>query len=382
MGRPNLDLGTAGAVRVYRSRTGGYRAMTRFRDPDGKVRTVERLGATKGAATRALSLAIRDRSRVGSGDSLTPDSRVSQLATVYLSEVAASDRSPSTIAAYKDRLEKQILPALASVKLRELTVGRVDQLLQSVRRAHGPSLARTTRSVLSGMCALAARRGALPFNPVRDTTPIRAKPANPAQPLALDDLLDLRNSLIENEQARDLDVADLVLFMIATGCRLGEALALKWSEVHLDSATVEIRTTAIRVKGEGVVIKPSPKTSSSRRVLELPSWCVETLLRRDRPASGLVFPAPRSGAVRDPSNTIKALHRVMGTRIKTHTYRKTLATLMDDAGLPTRKASDQLGHSRTSQTQDAYFGRKRLATGAARLLDDLFADSATVTSDP
>ncbi len=45
---------------------------------------------------------------------------------------------------------------------------------------------------------------------------------------------------------------------------------------------------------------------------------------------------------------------------------------MDDAGLPTRKASDQLGHSRTSQSQDAYFGRKRLATGVATVLDGLF----------
>ena len=47
---------------------------------------------------------------------------------------------------------------------------------------------------------------------------------------------------------------------------------------------------------------------------------------------------------------------------------------MDDAGLPTRKASDQLGHSRTSQTQDAYFGRKRLATRAASVLEGIFED--------
>ena len=82
--------------------------------------------------------------------------------------------------------------------------------------------------------------------------------------------------------------------------------------------------------------------------------------------------------MRDPSNTIKAIHRALGQKIKTHTYRKTLATLMDDAGLPTRKASDQLGHSRTSQTQDAYFGRKRLATGAASVLDGVIGGRAAM----
>ena len=210
------------------------------------------------------------------------------------------------------------------------------------------------------------------FNPVRDTTPIRAKPANPAQPLDDLELGELWQTPLVSELAHDLDVSDLVLFMIATGCRVGEALALRWTEVNLTNRSVEIRTTAIRVKGHGVLIKNSPKTSSSRRTLELPGWCVDILALRQRAESGLVFPAPRSGLVRDPSNTIKAIHRALGQKVKTHTCRKTVATLMDDAGLPTRKASDQLGHSRTSQTQDAYFGRKRLATGAAAVLEGLF----------
>ena len=40
----------------------GYKAVTRYRDWDGKVRQVKRHGATKGAARRNLAAAIRDRS--------------------------------------------------------------------------------------------------------------------------------------------------------------------------------------------------------------------------------------------------------------------------------------------------------------------------------
>src|SRR5215217_4410484 len=121
---------------------------------------------------------------------------------------------------------------------------------------------KVTRSVLSGMCALAARRDVM--KSIQCATPRRSVPSprRPAQPLDDDQLRHLRQSLLKSEVAHDLDVVDLVQFMIATGCRIGEALALQWSNVDLRKATVDIRATAIRVKGRGVLIKDSPKTAS------------------------------------------------------------------------------------------------------------------------
>jgi integrase len=56
-------------------------------------------------------------------------------------------------------------------------------------------------------------------------------------------------------------------------------------------------------------------------------------------------------------------------RVTSHVYRKTVATLMDDAGLSARQAADQLGHAKVSMTQDRDFGRKVARTGAASLLE-------------
>ncbi|MFL6133885.1 MAG: tyrosine-type recombinase/integrase [Nocardioidaceae bacterium] len=42
--------------------------------------------------------------------------------------------------------------------------------------------------------------------------------------------------------------------------------------------------------------------------------------------------------------------------MKTHTYRKTVATLLDQSGASARMIADQLGHSRVSMTQDVYLG--------------------------
>ena len=57
--------------------------------------------------------------------------------------------------------------------------------------------------------------------------------------------------------------------------------------------------------------------------------------------------------------------------VTSHVFRKTVATLMDNAGLSSRAAADQLGHANTSMTTDVYFGRKIATTGAAAVLEAL-----------
>ena len=78
-------------------------------------------------------------------------------------------RSPSTIQLYSDRLQRQVLPALGSVRVRELTVGLIDRHLAAVKAQHGNAIAKTTRTVISGICSLATRHDALPSNPCRET---------------------------------------------------------------------------------------------------------------------------------------------------------------------------------------------------------------------
>ena len=95
-----------------------------------------------------------------------------------------------------------------------------------------------------------------------------------------------------------------------------------------------------------------------------------------------MFPAPLGGW-RDPSNTQADLRDAFTAAgfdwVTSHVFRKTVATLMDHAGLSSRAAAglssraaaDQLGHANTSMTTDVYFGRKVATTGAAAVLEGL-----------
>jgi integrase len=44
--------------------------------------------------------------------------------------------------------------------------------------------------------------------------------------------------------------------------------------------------------------------------------------------------------------------------VTSHTFRKTVATRLDEAHLTARQIADQLGHAHPSLTQDAYMGRR------------------------
>ena len=67
--------------------------------------------------------------------------------------------------------------------------------------------------------------------------------------------------------------------MLATGLRIGEVVAVLWSEVDLEVGTVAVTSTLIRVTGQGLIRKPT-KSAAGQRLLPLPQWCVAMLRRR------------------------------------------------------------------------------------------------------
>jgi len=91
----------------------------------------------------------------------------------------------------------------------------------------------------------------------------------------------------------------------------------------------------------------------------------------------VIFPSA-VGTLRDPNNFGKQWRTVRDERgvpeVSTHSFRKTVATLIDGEGLSARIGADQLGHSRVSMTQDRYKSRGGVHTDVADLLDRTIND--------
>lgn len=101
--------------------------------------------------------------------------------------------------------------------------------------------------------------------------------------------------------------------MLATGVRIGEALAAVWSEVDFEAGTVRITSTLIRVKGEGLLRKGT-KSRAGERTLPLPVSAVAMLRRRFMTGARLdqpLFPDVLGG-FRDPANVRRELREARG----------------------------------------------------------------------
>jgi hypothetical protein len=148
MGRPPLSLGCHGSFRTYPEGR-QFRSRCKVRDYDGVIRVVPRVGKSKAAAEKALSEALRDRARVDAAAEIMPDTRLAAVAEIWFTDFSRQDRSPTTVAAYRARLDTHVLPALGNVRVRELTVGLVDRHLRTAPRWRSrprPSWARPSGS--------------------------------------------------------------------------------------------------------------------------------------------------------------------------------------------------------------------------------------------
>ncbi|MFJ9391020.1 tyrosine-type recombinase/integrase [Nocardioides sp. NPDC101246] len=150
-------------------------------------------------------------------------------------------------------------------------------------------------------------------NPVRELTPIEAKPKR--QPRALDghEIRAWLDALGESDYSRRHDLPDLARFMLATGVRIGEALGVTWADVDLPAGVVKFERTVYRVKGKGMVAR-KVKSAASERPLRLPSWAVSLLKDRRaklRAFDGPVFPKARGGW-RDRNLVQRSIRKVSG----------------------------------------------------------------------
>ena len=91
------------------------------------------------------------------------------------------------------------------------------------------------------------------------------------------------------------------------------------------------------------------------------------------------------GGFRDPANVRRELREARGEDtlawITSHSFRKTTATILDEAALSARLVADQLGHSRPSMTQDVYLGRRAVDSQAAVALEAALRDALPHTEN-
>jgi integrase len=386
MPRPQLPVGTWGAIRREQAGPRSWRARARFRDYDGVTRDVEASGKTGPAAENALRTKLRDRS-TPNNDDITPDTKIDRLADLWLDDMKAGDDAvPQTIDRYTDAIRIVIKPALGKLRIREASAGRLDRCLKPLSQKH-PAKAKLAKTVLGQMLAMAIRHDALTNNPIRGVG--RLHKSERTVKALTDEDLDAVRAAIRGWQAdsgasgppRSDDLADIVDLLLATGARIGEVLAIRWSDLDLDAtpASLTISGTLVYVKGKGLFRQAWTKSNAGYRTIFLPKFAVDMLLRRQASAVHNVHDAvfcSRKGTWRYPNNVRRQWRQARkDTNLEwviPHTFRKTVATVIDREAT-TKAATAQLGHSSEEMTNTYYIEKARVAPDNSDLLETLGA---------
>lgn len=396
MARPALPIGTWGKIRTEKSGPNRFCARVRFRDYDGKTRDIEATDITGPAAIRGLKVKLRDRT-TPNDDEINRETRVSTLAELWIDEITAEERlRPQTIHRYQTSLRTAILPAVGDLRIREASVGRLDRLLRDIAKDR-PAAAKGAKVVLGQMFALAVRHGAIPTNPVRDTGRLR-KPRRKVVALTDEHLQAVRTAIRDWQRPvagkpgprHTGDLADIVDLMLATGARIGEILALRWEDLDLaaERPTLTVCGTVVYVKGKGFFRQEWTKSDAGYRMIVLPRFAVGMLMARKLTVPGNAHDAiftSRRGTWLSPNNVRRQWRQARAETdlgwVTPHTFRKTVATLIDKEA-DTKSAAAQLGHASEDVTNAYYIAKPVLAPDVSDILEKFGAGRATADSDP
>ena len=146
-----------------------------------------------------------------------------------------------------------------------------------------------------------------------------------------------------------------ILLCLYSGLRIGELMALQWSDVDVAKGVLTVSRSCHDGKG-GLVID-EPKTASSRRVIPLPKQLLP-ILKGMKKRSGSSFVVSANGkpvSVRSYQRSFELLLKKLHIPHRGfHSLRHTFATRALECGMDVKTLSELMGHKNPTVTLNRY----------------------------
>ncbi|GHO72628.1 site-specific integrase [Ktedonobacter sp. SOSP1-85] len=276
----------------------------------------------------------------------------------------------STAQMYAYYIRKHFIPILGHIQLQKLTVDHVQHMFdQLIKEGLQSTTLRLLHRIIKAALNDAVRWERIPKNPARyvklpkeeEKREKRLLTANEAQRL----IATAQDALSEGQQ-----IGAIILLLITTAIRIGEAQGLHWSEVHFEKKEIRIQST-LKYDRKGLgLYETQPKSESSERKIHLSRISLETLSAHhvnqvemrlqasEWEDNNLVFTTPQG----KPTwyNTIRKQMAKFFRSIdlpedlRPHELRHNVATALLEAGVSMKTVQELLGHSKITTTMDIY----------------------------
>lgn len=350
-------------IRVYMGRDENYKQITKcttYVPPEGTP--------PKKAEKLANAFAVDFENKCHFYSQLNENMRFSELADWYFENYSCEELKAVTAMNYKSQYNNHIKKYLGNKKLREITPPMLTAYLKDLYTKDGlsPSTCRKVYVVVQSIFKRGAEQGFIQNDPCHNV--IIPKDRNAERKRYSLNLEESKRfiQLIQGSD-RDEDVKRILMFLLFTGTRIGECLALSWDDIDFENRSIHIRHTL--AKATGGLFLDTPKTKSSLRTIGMNETVRNILLKQKEYCELLkkacsnyahpetVFPSGR-GNYRDRASVYHSLKRLTkGTEFEDmtlHKLRHCNATILLNSGVELKMISDHLGHSGVEITANIY----------------------------
>ena len=256
---------------------------------------------------------------------------------------------PSTKKGVRSVLRGRILPTFGSRPLDRIAPAQIRKWFDAYSRT-APGRANKGLELLRQIMNFAVARGYSDNNPARGIRPNRRPRLT--RFLSREEIARLHRALDGQTREDNRRQADIVRLLLLTGCRRGEIVRLRWSEVQSDGLALTDAKTGPR---------QVPLNVQARAILD----------RQPRTESPFVFPSPRDPS-RPRSGELSLWYRVRRQAgigdVRLHDLRHSHASHAVLNGVPVPVVSRMLGHSNVRMTlRYAHLGDREIEADAERI---------------
>ena len=289
----------------------------------------------------------------------------------WLENILVHTLKPKSYAIKEYIIKQQIAPRIGMLQVNSLVASDIQQMINNmVKEDLSYSTIKKAYDTLNQRFKLAINQEQVNKNPILGVVLPKQKNKKNSEIQYFSkeqckELIEESRRIYDYNNKNVYRLGELVPFLIFTGLRIGEAIALEWKDIDYKNKTITVNKNVVEVKsketGKYILEKQdSTKTDSSTRIIPISNNAMECIknLKEINGDKKFIF-ASQTGQYISPSNfnrMFRGIQKALNYEVTLglHSLRHTFATLMLNNGIDVKIVSELLGHSNVSVTYNIY----------------------------
>lgn len=272
-----------------------------------------------------------------------------ECAEIYFEVTVTQNMNESSIALEQGHYKNHIKPIFGHRKITSIKAYEVQQLWTEKAKTHSSSTVNRLHIIMNKIYKQFIKWEEIKHNPLDNVDKPRVRYGK----TEVWDKEEVKKFLVHAKEYQSYIVFYLA---IHTGMRMGEILALHWSDIDLENNIIYVTESLNRkTKKRGPL-----KTESSKRVIVLTDSQIK-VLKKHKAYQDLkteIVCSSAIGTYLNPSNIRRAMKSICKKadikEIRFHDLRHTHATLLIEADVPAKAVQERLGHADVRITLERY----------------------------